>query len=120
MNAARARLQVYEQEVSSDEEISGLLHDCKLMHDKHAPNPRSVPVHHVERSQHTTYAQPAVMTQATAKEQLATSAHQENSTVALAEAIAESINASRVPVPEPFIFTGDPLKYKDWKMSFQT
>ena len=40
----------------------------------------------------------------------------------LAEAITESmhsvVNASRLPPPEPFEFSGDPLKYSDWKVAF--
>lgn len=35
-----------------------------------------------------------------------------------AQAIASSLTLSRLPVPEPTIFTGDPLKYTDWKISF--
>ncbi|KAJ8342594.1 hypothetical protein SKAU_G00325220 [Synaphobranchus kaupii] len=108
MNAAKARLQVYEQEVGSDEEISELLHDCKPMQEKPVPNPRSLPVHHVTPPQYVTHVQPA------------SNAHQEDSSTALAKAIAESINTSRLPVPEPSVFSGDPLRYKDWKMSFQT
>ncbi|KAG1925738.1 hypothetical protein F2P79_025333 [Pimephales promelas] len=38
----------------------------------------------------------------------------------LVKAIAEAITANRIPVPEPVIFSGDPLKYNDWKLSFQT
>ena len=36
----------------------------------------------------------------------------------IAEAIATSVNANRIPVPEPCIFMGDPLEYPDWKVSF--
>lgn len=52
--------------------------------------------------------------------QQATNATQEDSTAALARVLMESINISRLPVPEPSVFIGDPLKYKDWEMSFQT
>jgi len=38
----------------------------------------------------------------------------------LVKALAEAITANRIPVPEPVIFSGDPLKYNDWKLSFQT
>ena len=34
--------------------------------------------------------------------------------------LAEAITANRLPIPEPTIFTGDPLKYNLWKVSFQT
>ncbi|GAA6067472.1 uncharacterized protein LOC108180199 [Tachysurus ichikawai] len=40
--------------------------------------------------------------------------------VALAQAIADSLSTHRLPVPEPTIFAGDPLKFIDWKMSFMT
>ena len=39
---------------------------------------------------------------------------------ALANAISASVRFSRIPTVEPPIFTGDPLTYHDWKMSFQT
>ena len=39
---------------------------------------------------------------------------------ALAEAISASIGLSRLPVPEPPIFTGNPLEYNDWVISFRT
>ena len=32
----------------------------------------------------------------------------------------DSINASRLPIPEPTIFTGNPLEYPSWKCSFET
>ncbi len=58
--------------------------------------------------------------QFSAPQQTTRNATQEDSTTALARALAESINISRLPVPEPAVFNGDPLRYKDWKMSFQT
>ena len=36
----------------------------------------------------------------------------------IAEAMAASVNANRIPVPEPSVFNGDPLEYPDWKASF--
>ncbi|KAG1944948.1 hypothetical protein F2P79_014429 [Pimephales promelas] len=38
--------------------------------------------------------------------------------VSLAQAIASSLTLSRLPVPEPTTFTGDPLRFIDWKISF--
>ena len=32
----------------------------------------------------------------------------------------DSINASRLSIPEPAIFTGNPLEYPSWKCSFKT
>ncbi|XP_073718035.1 uncharacterized protein [Misgurnus anguillicaudatus] len=36
----------------------------------------------------------------------------------LAQAIASSLTLSRLPVPEPTVFSGDPLKFIDWRISF--
>ncbi|XP_060760079.1 uncharacterized protein LOC132870455 [Neoarius graeffei] len=38
----------------------------------------------------------------------------------LVKVLAEAISANRLPVPEPTIFYGDPLKFNHWKLSFQT
>lgn len=38
----------------------------------------------------------------------------------LVSALAEAMSANRLPVPEPAVFTGDPLKFKDWRLSFET
>lgn len=48
------------------------------------------------------------------------STYQTDGPTALAAAIAESIDVSHISVPEPSVFTKDPLRYKDCKMSFQT
>ncbi|XP_028277083.1 uncharacterized protein LOC114445917 [Parambassis ranga] len=107
MNAAKARLQVYEQGDNSDEEISELLYSTRLN--------QSTPVPKKERPPVQCTASPLVT-----QVQSASNSKPDNSAISLAEAIAESINSSRLPAPEPSIFTGDPLRYKDWKMSFQT
>jgi len=33
--------------------------------------------------------------------------------------LTEAITAYRIPIPEPAVFSEDPLKYNDWKLSFQ-
>ncbi len=114
MNAAKARLKVYEQGINSDEEISDLLHD-NVEQRKAAPKPGSLPELQLTPSQPI-----AKLRQFSAPQQTTRNATQEDSTTALARALAESINISRLPVPEPAVFNGDPLRYKDWKMSFQT
>lgn len=38
----------------------------------------------------------------------------------LVKVLAEAMNANRLPIPEPSIFSGDPLKFNHWKPSFQT
>ncbi|XP_061782846.1 uncharacterized protein [Nerophis lumbriciformis] len=117
MNAAKARLEAYEQEGNSDEELSDLLHGRST--------PRklpSKPVRHsevkIESSGCNPYAQP-VIPKDTTRGQPASNKTPEDGITALATALAESINISRLPVPEPAVFNGDPIKYKDWKMSFQ-
>lgn len=37
----------------------------------------------------------------------------------LVNALAEAMSVTRLPVPEPALFTGDPLKFKDWQLSFE-
>lgn len=108
MNAAKARLQVYEQEVSSDDDISELLRDSMPVQFKRESRSKYPTAQHVADPHNATQGRPAA------------GSDSRDTTTALAEAIAESINVSRLPVPEPSVFTGDPLRYKDWKMSFQT
>ncbi|KAI7805752.1 hypothetical protein IRJ41_018562 [Triplophysa rosa] len=117
MEAAKARLKVYEQESTSDEEISDLLHSKSKLKEA-APYLVSLPEFHL--TQPTANLQQRTVPQEATSRQHATNATQEDSTAALARVLAESINISRLPVPEPSVFIGDPLKYKDWKMSFQT
>lgn len=38
--------------------------------------------------------------------------------VSLAQVIASTLTLNRLPVPEPTVFSGDPLKFIDWKISF--
>ncbi|XP_077360981.1 uncharacterized protein LOC144006149 [Festucalex cinctus] len=63
---------------------------------------------------HTTIPEPTNPIPAT---QVATS---QESSCDLVRILAEAITANRVPIPEPEVFTGDPLKYNDWKLSFST
>ena len=46
------------------------------------------------------------------------SASPKNDVLLIAEALAASVNANRLPVAEPSVFNGDPLEYPDWKASF--
>lgn len=38
----------------------------------------------------------------------------------LATIVAECVSLSRLPAPEPPVFTGDPIQFTDWKVSFHT
>ena len=40
--------------------------------------------------------------------------------IELAKLMNESLNASRLPIPEPTMFTGNPLEYPSWKCAFET
>ena len=41
------------------------------------------------------------------------------SIVDIARVFSDHANLSRLPIPEPSIFMGDPLKYPDWKVTFE-
>ncbi|XP_064642266.1 uncharacterized protein LOC135496725 [Lineus longissimus] len=43
-----------------------------------------------------------------------------NELLTMTRALAESMQLNRLPVPEPSIFTGDPLLYPDWIASFKS
>lgn len=38
----------------------------------------------------------------------------------LVKVLAEAISENRLPIPKPTIFSGDPVKFNNWKSSFQT
>ena len=40
--------------------------------------------------------------------------------IELAKLMNASLNASRRPIPEPTVFTGNPLEYPSWKCAFET
>ncbi|XP_037400478.1 uncharacterized protein LOC119265102 [Pygocentrus nattereri] len=111
LKAAKARQQVYEQSESSrqtskqsqcsDDDINELLHKSVPVRIKEKVKQELSPTQHHSPPQ-------AVMHPA------------EDNTAALVRALTESINASRMPVPEPTMFSGDPLRFHDWKVSFQT
>ncbi|KAL4217997.1 hypothetical protein ACF0H5_022735 [Mactra antiquata] len=43
----------------------------------------------------------------------------EHSVSDLAKAFADSVNLNRLPVPEPSVFSGDPLQFIEWRTSFK-
>lgn len=101
LNAAKARQQVYEQSECSDEEIYSLLH--------HSPAKNNEVKSENNDSHCKQCSSPQIMTP-----------QREVNTTDLVKAFAESLSVSRLPVPEPTIFSGDPIRYNDWKISFQT
>lgn len=102
LKIAKARQQVYDPSECSDEEINKLLHQRVFLKAKVEVKHESNSGQHYSPSQAVTHPK------------------QEDSTAALVRAFAESISASRIPVPEPTTFNGDPLRFNDWKVSFQT
>ncbi|KAJ8375840.1 hypothetical protein SKAU_G00064200 [Synaphobranchus kaupii] len=95
LKVAKARQQVYDQSRCSDEEINELVHQRVPVKEK---------IKH-ESSPFLHHSPPQAVTQP----------KQDDSTAALVRAFAESISASRLPVPEPTTFNGDPLRFNDWK-----
>ncbi|KAK0144674.1 hypothetical protein N1851_017016 [Merluccius polli] len=97
LNAAQAKCQVYKQGLNIHEEPQDVLV---------ADHQPSLPVR----------APQAAAPQAS--QPTATSANP--TTLDLIKMLSDAMSANRIPVPEPATFTGDPLKYSDWKLSFQT
>ncbi|XP_026063117.1 uncharacterized protein LOC113046489 [Carassius auratus] len=89
-NAAQARLQVYAESIKGDE---GEQRSAPLLQQR-------LPQAHI--SQSPTWPAP------------------NEASNDLVKALAEAITANRIPITEPVVFSGDPLKYNDWKLSFQT
>ncbi|XP_062600914.1 uncharacterized protein LOC134262527 [Saccostrea cucullata] len=42
----------------------------------------------------------------------------DSTTSILAKVFADSVNLNRLPIPEPSVFTGDPLRFVEWKTAF--
>ncbi|XP_053293853.1 uncharacterized protein LOC128454468 [Pleuronectes platessa] len=95
LSAARARMQVYNQE-PKDILGHGLVADNQLRSPtRHLPLP--------------VFPAPQAVTTSSSE-----------STTELVKVLADAFSANRIPVPEPSVFSGNPLKYSDWKLSFQT
>ena len=83
----------------------------------HASSPSFIPQHLPVTRQASGSQSPEFVSQA-----LPTSMsvpHVQNSSD-LVNILAEAINSNHLPTPEPAVFTGDPLKFKDWRLSFET
>ena len=44
----------------------------------------------------------------------------ERTTTKVMADLAEQLYVSRIPIPEPPVFSGDPLEYASWKSAFET
>lgn len=97
-NAAKAKLQVYDEDYLSviQEPVTQTFEPAKVQ----AADINKATVQHPPLRE-----QPSVI--------------QEN-TGDLVRVLAEAMSANRLPIPEPTVFSGDPLKFKHWKASFQT
>ena len=95
LKAARARVKVYDQVGEHFE--ANVLQDVEIAGEPQVLNP----------------TRPPFIPQAVPVTQMQTSSD-------LVNALAEAISASRLPTPEPALFIGDPLKFKDWRLSFET
>ena len=102
LNAARAKLQVYdENEISPEQGLK--LQNSELPTVAQVINQVN-PVY-----QHT----PAL--QDVSQERVL-----QDDSGELVKILAEAISANRLPIPEPTVFSGDPLKFNHWKSSFHT
>ena len=93
LNSARAKLQVYDSEFPQNTELS-----TTAMQATKQINPV------YQKTQ--TFEPPRHVVQDDSGE--------------LVKVLAEAISANRLPIPEPTIFCGDPLKFNHWKSSFHT
>lgn len=118
--AAQARLRVYAEAIKGDEveekpvwhtDIKG---DSSLLPPSF-PNVRSQPFFPSKVTIPTSNQAP----QASVTQTVAPSSEQVAS-FDLVKTLTEAITANKIPIPEPGVFTGDPLQYNDWKLSFQT
>lgn len=119
-NAAQARLKVYAESINSENEDKSVLHSQIKQNSSYLPlsfpNVYSKSFFPSQVAARTSYQAPlqasVTQTAAPSMEQVAT--------IDLVKTLAEAITANRIPIPEPAVFTGDPLQYNDWKLSFQT
>lgn len=95
LSAERARVQVYDQGLA-------VIQSREMVADKQLLDPTSLL---------SLSLFPALQTSITSSSE---------SAAELVKVLADALNANRIPVPEPSVFSGDPLKYSDWKLSFET
>lgn len=131
LNAAKARVKIY-NEAENNYESRSLPYSNKLMSECHAvpitplalfqaPNATSFAFTPLANTEITSQAlkalSPPFIPQATPVPTAVTQLQQNSDLVSI---LAEAISANHLPTPEPAMFTGDPLKFKDWQLSFET
>nr|XP_021322660.1 uncharacterized protein LOC108179640 [Danio rerio] len=137
LNAARARVRVYDQ-AEGDIEAAELKQDALSVIDNKVPDfisssfvhkslPAPTQVLHASSPSFIPKSQPVVhqdqnhLPQRTPQGSLYSPlmAQAQNGSD-LVSTLAEVMSANRLPISEPALFTGDPLKFKDWRLSFET
>ncbi|XP_065140047.1 uncharacterized protein [Paramisgurnus dabryanus] len=125
-NAAKARLQVYVENIKGDE-----LEQCSvpLQRQEDCTSYPNIPISLPQPQRLAQVTAPLYQPSCSPQRVPITTAHISQSTKFvdpneasndLVKALAEAITANRIPIPEPVVFSGDPLTYNDWKLSFQT
>lgn len=89
--------------------------DCFENHNEEINNKTSCAHHRIQTEPHLNPNAVSFQPHQVAPEMTTT-----EESVSLAQAIASSLTMNRLPVPEPNTFSGDPLRFTDWKMSFMT
>ncbi len=122
-NAAQARLQVYAESIEADEGKMRSVPPLQHKQEDYLSQP-SIPIslsqpNFSQPNQPSYSPQRFPFTQAhvSQSDALATSSEASND---LVKALAEAITANRIPIPEPAVFSGEPLKYTDCKLFFRT
>lgn len=86
--------------------------DPPCFENKYAQFPQSVPVHPCFDSR-------PKLEPKESKASLVPKPEQRQSETSLVQALKESLTMTRLPAPEPLIFTGDPLKFTEWSTCFK-
>ncbi|XP_061759712.1 uncharacterized protein LOC133554697 [Nerophis ophidion] len=98
LNAANARMLIYDQRSVKEERSDKLGDDFKEDDQVSAPS-----------SHLSTHRSSVSKVKKTSND----------STAELVKMLAGALSVNRIPIPEPATFSGDPLKYSDWKLSFK-
>lgn len=93
MEAARARLEIYDREIKQETDRQPILQNNR----QYISNP---PVH---------YRNPPIVTPPPPTDMFY-----------LAQAVQDSIAINRLPMPEPTVFSGDPIIFIEWRASFMS
>ncbi|KAL4230450.1 hypothetical protein ACF0H5_010832 [Mactra antiquata] len=100
MRVAEARLKVFEQYVDQPTSV----------HSSNCVKPEQIPTVAVQSNM------PNYNIQSTVPPHNNLAQHADIDSIV--KALSNSVNLNRLPIPEPSVFTGDPLDYIEWKQSF--